>query len=150
MTEFNEDQKRAIKYAVEGHNLFLTGPAGVGKSYTVNEIVRLLKEMNKNVSITAATGIAADHINGCTLHSWVGCGLAKEKAEILANRVRRNSKALERWTSTDVLIIDETSMLDFEFVTKIDLIAKIVRGSSLPFGGLQMIFVGDYYQVSCL
>lgn len=147
MSEFNEEQKRAIKYAIEGHNLFLTGPAGVGKSYTVNEIVRQLKEMNKNVSITASTGIAADHIGGCTLHSWVGCGLAKEKAEILAKRVRRNSKSLERWSKTDVLIIDETSMLDHIFVTKIDQIAKIIRGSSLPFGGLQMIFVGDFYQL---
>lgn len=147
MSEFNEEQKRAIKYAIDGHNIFLTGPAGVGKSYTVNEIVRLLKKMNKNVSITASTGISADHISGCTLHSWVGCGLAKEKAEILAKSVRRNSKALERWTKTDVLVIDETSMLDYEFVTKINHIAKIVRGSSLPFGGIQMIFVGDFFQL---
>lgn len=145
--EYNDEQQRAIKYVSEGHNLFLTGPAGVGKSCTVKEMVRVLRMKNKVIAITASTGIAADHIGGCTLHSFAGCGLAKESATVLAGRIRRNAAAVERWVKTDVLVIDEVSMIDPEFFSKLATIAQQLRGCSLPFGGIQLILVGDFYQL---
>lgn len=146
--ELNEQQRKAVEYVLTGHNIFLTGCAGTGKSFTIKTIVEEMKKRGKNVNITASTGIAATTIGGRTLHSWAGIGIDME-ADInkLVNRVLRDEKKCKRWESVDLLIIDEISMVDFKMMEVMDEIAQYIRQSSAPFGGIQLLLTGDFYQL---
>ena len=136
----NSEQSRALDLALRGESLFLTGGAGTGKSFTLNHIVKALKQQRGEgqVFVTASTGIAACHIGGTTLHSFAGVGLARESASDLASRVMGNRTSMRRWTGASVLVIDEVSMLDGTFFDKLEEIARIVRDApdDEPFGGL--------------
>jgi hypothetical protein len=99
------------------------------------------------VHVTAPTGIAATLVDGTTLHKFTGCGLCKEAAETLAGRVFRSEKTLERWQSCKVLVVDEVSMLSGEFFSKLEHIARLVRRNDAPFGGIQLVLCGDFFQV---
>lgn len=130
-----------------GKNVFLTGEPGAGKSYTVNAYVAYLRAHGVEVAVTASTGIAATHIGGMTIHSWSGIGIKKtlnrhELAEIVGR-----DKLVKRIKTTQVLIIDEISMLDGFMLSAVDAVCKAVRNSWEPFGGLQIIFVGDFFQL---
>ena len=136
---------------MRGESLFLTGGAGTGKSFTLNHIVKALKQQRGEgqVFVTASTGIAACHIGGTTLHSFAGVGLARESASDLASRVMGNRTSMRRWTGASVLVIDEVSMLDGTFFDKLEEIARIVRDApdDEPFGGLQLLLCGDFFQL---
>lgn len=149
----NEDQQTALDYATEGHNLFITGPAGTGKSLTISKIVEALSDMGKTVYVTASTGIAASLLSGSldtgvrTFHGWAGIGLGKYAAHSHAKFIMKNENAKERILKTDVVILDEVSMMDAEYMDKVNAVLQLVRKSQLPFGGIQIITSGDFFQL---
>ncbi len=145
----NEEQQQALDYARKGYSFFLTGPGGSGKSFVLEKIRETLEFMDKKVAVTAMTGCAALLLGNKakTLHSWASVGLAREPATALVAKIRASPKAYRRWLSTDTLIVDEVSMLTPEFLEKLNYIAIQVRRNARTMGGLQVIFVGDFYQL---
>jgi ATP-dependent DNA helicase PIF1 len=144
------EQRKAYDLVEEGKSIFLTGPGGTGKSFLLKTMYEMIPDRKgKHVAVTAMTGCAALLIGrfAKTLHSWAGIGLGRESAPTLAALIRRSGKALRRWLGTDILIIDEVSMLTPELLEKLDEVAKLVRRNSLPMGGIQVVFVGDFYQL---
>lgn len=148
MITFNEKEQGILDLAVQGVNIFLHGPAGTGKTTLIIEMRKRFKEKNIRYAITATTGAAASNLGGSTLHSFAGIGLGTQKAEELYEKVARNNKYMKRWKETQVLVIDEVSMLGGHLLTKIDYIARRVRGQkNSPFGGMQLIISGDLLQL---
>ena len=147
----DEDQKRAVGLALTGKSFFLTGAGGTGKSYVIRSIVEALNKEGKDVALTAMTGCAALLLGkgSKTLHSWAGIGLGKESADIIVSKIKKSFKAKKNWLSMDCLIIDEISMMTPDLLDKLDLIGRGVRKNmgKRPFGGLQVILVGDMYQL---
>lgn len=147
------NQQQALQYCLDAKNVFITGPGGVGKSFLTHQIVTELKSQGKVVKISASTGVAATLINGQTLHSLLGLGLAEGTMEQLVNTALRNRKLVSRWANMDVLVIDEVSMIDPVFFTKLDAVVTAIRAKNRPsarterFGGLQVILVGDFFQL---
>ena len=146
----NTEQERALKAILRGHNVFLTGLAGTGKSYLIGQIKDVFEQDGKNLAITATTGCAALLLGykAKTIYSWAGIGLGNNPTETLIRFIRRGGKALHRWLATDVLIIDEISMLPPELFEKLDKIGRALRmNQEKPFGGIQIILVGDFFQL---
>jgi len=151
----NADQKAAADYIFSGGNAFLTGAAGVGKSYLLNYLIQGLRGKyergegeNKAVVVTAATGIAATHISGVTIHSWSGIRLGTGGSRILVPRVKQNKEACDRWRKAKVLVLDEVSMIDGMLFQALYEIGREVRGCrSKPFGGIQLVLSGDFFQL---
>jgi ATP-dependent DNA helicase PIF1 len=141
----NPEQQLALEAVAKGQNIFITGGAGVGKSYLVNEIV---KSSKKIIGVCAMTGCAALLINGATLHSYLGIGLAKEPAKVLANKLRKFVTIVKRIQDLEILLIDEVSMLNDELFEKVYDFLQIIRRNEKPFGGVQMVFVGDPFQLA--
>lgn len=145
------EQERVLQLALQGKSIFFTGSAGTGKSILLKAIIKQLKRKygdKGQVAVTASTGLAACNIGGTTVHSFAGIGLGKGKLDELLKVVRRNRKATARWNTTSVLIIDEVSMVEGHLFDKLDWIArKIRRKPHLPFGGIQVIVCGDFYQL---
>jgi len=141
----NEEQTFILNVALAGRSLFMTGPGGVGKSYMIHHIRNQLR--HKNVHVTALTGCAAVLIKGTTLHSWAGLKISNfdKSAEFIVDTMSK--KILWRWKKTHVLVIDEVSMLSKELFEKLNEIGQIVRNNSRPFGGIQLIFSGDFFQL---
>lgn len=140
-------QDQALHVMSSGRSVFLTGPAGSGKTYVLNQFIREQKRKGKEVAITASTGIAATHIGGMTIHSWSGLGIRDE----LTNRDRLwltdNARLNKRYNMTDILIIDEVSMLHGKRLDMINEAAQLLRASHEPFGGMQVILTGDLFQL---
>lgn len=144
----SKEQEFILQQAVDGTSLFYTGSAGTGKSILLKSIIKALRLKHKDtVAVTASTGLAACNIGGITLHSFAGVGIANEEVNHLLKKLRRNQKAYKRWLTTKVLIIDEISMVDGHLLNKFNDLAKTVRKSKLPFGGIQIIACGDFYQL---
>lgn len=148
----NEEQQKVFKLAVQKRNIFFTGSAGTGKSFLLQRIIRSLELLNgrESVAITATTGVAAVNIGGVTLHSFCGIGYADELTpEELTNKILKqgSKKWLNNWRAITTLIIDEISMLDGKLFDKLECIARRVRSNNLPFGGLQLILTGDFFQL---
>jgi ATP-dependent DNA helicase PIF1 len=141
----NEKQKEAVEAVLQKKSVFITGPGGVGKSYVINHIKNLL--YNRNLFVTALTGCAAVLIKGMTLHRWAGISPdnVSKSIEIILDSM--NFKAVKRWRTTHVLIIDEVSMLSREFFETLDLVGRTLRNSNRIFGGIQLVFCGDFYQL---
>lgn len=139
-------QQLAISKVLEGENLFVTGGGGVGKSLVIEEMVKQLRAAGQMVAVTAMTGIAAVAISGTTLHSFAGIGLGDKTDEELRQRAK-SRRLRDIWSSVDVLIIDEVSMLLPDFYVKLDSVARVARNCKDPFGGLQVVFVGDFFQL---
>lgn len=99
------------------------------------------------VAVTASTGLAACNIGGVTLHSFAGIGLGKEPPEELVKKIRRNQKAKHRWMRTKVLIVDEVSMVDGDLFDKLEQVARVIRNNGRPFGGIQLVITGDFFQL---
>ena len=132
---------------LDGQSVFLTGPPGAGKTYVLNESIRRAGAQGKNVAVTASTGIAATHIGGTTIHSWSGLGIREQLSEWDYDRLRATDRLVKRYNSTDILVIDEVSMLHGRRLDMINDVCKLLRENDEPFGGLQVILVGDLFQL---
>ena len=139
------DQELALAILLSGKSALLTGAAGTGKTHLLNNFITQARAMGKKVSITATTGLAATHLGGNTIHSWSGIGVADELAN---NFIERMSKTRRDVISkADVLIIDEISMLHDFRLDMVDEVCRVVREVDEPFGGIQVILSGDFFQL---
>lgn len=146
----SREQEYVRQLALEGRSMFFTGSAGTGKSVLLRQIIKDLKHIHGpgTVAVTASTGLAAYHIGGITVHSFAGIGLGKGDLESMIKLVRKNRKVMRRWKFTKVLIIDEISMIDGRLFDHLDAIAReFRRQKNTPFGGIQVIVCGDFYQL---
>lgn len=146
----SEEQRAIIDFVVsKGENVFFTGSAGTGKSVVLRQLVHELRRRHGlfNVGVTASTGLAACNINGQTVHKFLSIGLGLGSPQDLALKIKRNGPARKRWMSLKVLIIDEILMIDGKLFTKIDEAAKIIRNNQQPFGGVQIVCTGDFFQL---
>lgn len=125
----------------------MTGEPGAGKTYTINRFVEWLRERGVEPAITASTGIAATHVGGMTIHAWSGVGIRKELSDWDLEALLEREPLVRRVRAAHVLIIDEVSMLDARLLTLVDRAVRTLRGSERPFGGLQVVFVGDFFQL---
>lgn len=140
-------QETALEILKKDGNVFLTGQPGTGKSYLVNQYVNWLLDNGKIPTVTASTGIAAVHVGGTTLHSWAGVRddnslTAEDMDDILENDYVRR-----RICQTEILIIDEISMVSAKLLNVISKLAMIARGNMTPFGGIKVVAVGDFFQL---
>lgn len=140
-------QDEALAILKTGANCFLTGEPGSGKTHTVNQYVAWLRSLGVEPSITASTGIAATHIGGHTIHSWSGIGIKRELSDYELDRIAQTERVVRRVRNTSILIIDEVSMLSADTLTMVEAVCREVRGTSRPFGGLQVLLVGDFFQL---
>lgn len=146
--QFNSIDKEIIHHAVNNRtNIFLHGAGGVGKTTILNEIVRQLEINNRNVRKTALTGVAAVLIGGVTLHRYAGIGLGDGDKLQLLRRVSMKKNIKRDIIETEILIIDEISMCGAELFDKINFVFKKIRKNERPFGGMQIILVGDMLQL---
>ena len=140
-------QEDALAILKLGHSVFLTGGAGAGKTYVLNEYIKWLKSHVISNAITASTGIAATHIGGVTLHSWSGIGIKDRLTEYDLDELEQKKNLYTRYKGTQVLVIDEISMLHAHRLDMVDLVAQTIRKDSRPFGGMQVVFCGDFFQL---
>ena len=145
--DLNEEQLLCYNYAKNGKNLLITGPGGVGKSTVLKSIIKYLKRKNKNIGITSSTGISATLINGTTLHSFLKIGLATKSAQELYDKIIFNKPIYNKLKKLEVLIIDEISMIDNVLFNKIAAYLSLIKGIKKPFGKIQLILCGDFYQL---
>lgn len=166
----SDEQRHVLKAVVEkGKSIFFTGSAGTGKSVLMREIIKKLRDKYRKepdrIAVTASTGLAACNIEGVTLHSFAGIGLGKEPVPELVKKVifsllylvtciptdilqiKKNHKARNRWLRTKVLVIDEVSMVDGDLFDKLEEIARQIRNNGRPFGGIQLVVTGDFFQL---
>lgn len=140
-------QRQALGVMLGGDSVFLTGAPGAGKTYVLNEFVRRAEKRGKRVAVTASTGIAATHIGGATIHSWSGLGIRDTLTSSDKEWLKSNDRLRRRYSATDVLVIDEVSMLHGVRLDMVNEACKLLRGNSTPFGGIQVILVGDLFQL---
>lgn len=140
-------QSQALDILKMGKNVFLTGPAGSGKTHVVNAYVKYLKSHAVDVAVTASTGIAATHIGGQTIHSWSGLGIKDTLTDYDIESLMERQYLYKRFEKTKVLIIDEVSMLHHFRLDLIEWICRQMKRSEAPFGGMQIILCGDFFQL---
>ena len=151
MSTLSVEQQICFDKYVNGENLFITGPGGTGKSFLIKHIVNHAETNNKNIKVCALTGCAAILLEckATTLHMFSGIGLANKKNDYIVNELfTKNTHKLKNWKKLKVLIIDEVSMMSLKLLLLLDLIAKKYYKNDQPLGGLQVIFTGDFYQLS--
>jgi len=157
LTTLTTQQQAVIHHLLLGKNVALLGAAGCGKSYLLSVIYTDFPGLAKRyggrklprIQICAMTGCAALLLGhkAKTLHSWAGIGLGKGTVGELYTKIRRNGKSMRHWLCTDLLIIDEVSMMTCELLDKLNELGKKIRGNKRPFGGMQVVLVGDFYQL---
>ena len=140
-------QLQALKIMLEGQSVFLTGPPGAGKTYVLNEFIRRATKAGKNVAVTASTGIAATHIGGTTIHSWSGLGIKDFLTDWDMERLKSTDRLIKRYNAVDVLVLDEVSMLHGARLDMVNAVCKLLRKNDAPFGGMQVVLVGDLFQL---
>ena len=147
--ELSIEQECALQQYENGDNLFITGEGGTGKTTLIQYLIRSAARRKKRLQICAMTGCAALLLNcgAKTIHSWSGIRLAKGSMENVVHSVIYNKRSVQCWKGIDILIIDEVSMMSKRIFDILNEIAKRVRRNSKPFGGIQVIFCGDFYQL---
>lgn len=140
-------QADALDILKTGANVFLTGEPGSGKTHTLNAYIKWLTERGIEPAVTASTGIAATHIGGMTIHSWSGIGILDELSAQDLDRILSKEHVVKRIQKTHVLILDEISMLSGGTLSMLDEIMRTARHDSRAFGGVQIIFCGDFFQL---
>jgi ATP-dependent DNA helicase PIF1 len=146
---FSPEQLKAYELFTQGHNVFITGPGGSGKSHLIREIVKESNRRFLNIYVAALTGFAALLLQceARTLHSCTGIGLGNKDVDDLIRQIMSNKRALAFWKTAQVFIVDEVSMLSALLFQKLNYIGQILRKNTRPFGGIQIIFSGDFYQL---
>lgn len=151
MSTYSDEQQLCFEKYLNGENLFITGPGGSGKSFLIKNIVKHAERHNKNIKVCALTGCAAILLEckATTLHMFSGIGFANKKNdEIVEELFTTKRYKLKNWRNLEILIIDEVSMMSLKIFLLLDIIAKKFYKNVNPFGGLQVIFTGDFYQLS--
>lgn len=144
--ELSDEQKSVVRCVVNSRvNVFFTGSAGTGKSVILRRIIEMLPA--GSTYITAATGVAASQIGGITLHAFCGFRYENSTAEQCLQQVLRHSHMVKQWKQCAYLIIDEISMIDCDFFEILEYVARAVRNNDRPFGGIQLIITGDFFQL---
>jgi len=153
LTNLTTKQREAFYYMKSGKNVFLTGPAGTGKSFLLNYFIywyNIYEEDSKSkqsLYITSTTGLSSLLINGMTIHRYAGIGIGDKDIEVYYKKIIKLKHLKNRWLYTKVLIIDEISMMNPELFDKLEILARKVRKSTKPFGGIQIILSGDFLQL---
>lgn len=140
-------QDEAFEILKTGRNVFVTGPAGSGKTYLVNRFIKYLRDNDINVGITASTGIAATHMGGVTIHSWSGIGVAADLSPADIDSMVEKEYLFKRFDKVRVLIIDEVSMLHHFRLDLVNRVFKAMKRNDKPFGGIQVVLCGDFFQL---
>ena len=151
MTTYSLEQQICFDKYIKGENLFITGPGGTGKSFLIKNIVNDAEEKKKIIKVCALTGCAAILLQckATTLHMFSGIGIANKKnSEIVEELLTKKRHKLKNWKGLEILIIDEVSMMSLKILLLLDLIARKFYKKNVPFGGVQVIFTGDFYQLS--
>ena len=141
------NQSLALNILKSGRNVFLTGQAGAGKTYVINQYIQWLRSCDIPVAITASTGIAATHIGGVTIHSRAGIGIKDRLTDHDMELIQQKEHLHKNITKAKVLIIDEISMISANTLDMVDRVVQMIRRDGRPFGGLQVILVGDFFQL---
>ena len=141
-----DDQLSVISTIKKGRNVMITGPGGTGKTTIIDH----LRDVLMYIGVTAMTGAAAVLIGGTTLHSYLGIGLGKDSEDDLVNKIIGCENLMRKWCDTNILVVDEASMLPADLFDKLNRIAKRVRECGDPFGGMQLVFGGDFLQLPCI
>ena len=151
ISDLNTAQKAAFDAVISGESIFITGPGGTGKSFLLQTLYANYKGLSggKKLCVTAMTGCAALLLGpwAKTLHSWAGIGLGRSPVDAIVNAILIDSHKKKRWTQTDCLVIDEVSMMTPALMEYLDTVGRRVRKQDIPFGGIQVVFVGDFYQL---
>jgi len=140
-------QDEALALLRTGASVFLTGQPGSGKTHTVNSYMKWLRRRGIAYAYTASTGIAATHGHGVTIHAWSGIGVRESLSARDLKLLTDNRRLATRIEKTQVLVIDEISMLSARTLGLVDTVCRQVRGVPSPFGGLQIVLVGDFFQL---
>jgi len=130
-----------------GRNVYLTGAAGSGKTFVLNKFIADLRKHKIGVGVTASTGIAATHLGGITIHSFAGIGIGRDASDEQIQRIIEKRHVARRLAATQVLIIDEISMLDADRLSLVDRVARAAKDELKPFGGMQVVLCGDFFQL---
>lgn len=138
-------QELALEILLSGESAFITGPAGTGKTFLLNQFIKLAKYEGKHVSVTATTGLAATHLGGTTIHAWAGIGVLDYVNEKFTEHMAKGRREIIE--KTDVLIIDEVSMLHDYRLDMVNQVCQMVRKNDEPFGGIQVVLSGDFFQL---
>jgi len=147
--ELSPEQKYAFQKFTNGENLFITGPGGTGKSRLIKHFVQYSNAIGKQIDVCAMTGCAAILLecNAKTIHSWSGIKLARGDKNVIISKVMKNKTVMATWKKAKILVLDEVSMLSKKIFEIIEEIGRTVRKSSIPFGGIQVVFAGDFFQL---
>lgn len=147
--ELSKEQEEAFNLYLDRKNIFITGPGGAGKSVLIRQIWNHASIYGKKIQVCALTGCAAVLLRckAKTIHSFSGIGLGTGAHEIIISKIMKNPYKKKAWRSVDILVVDEVSMMSKRIFELLDLIGKTVRRDNRPFGGIQMIFSGDFYQL---
>jgi len=147
--DLSVEQRYVLQKFKKGENIFVTGPGGTGKTHLIQFLLQYANKINKHIDVCAMTGCAALLLkcNATTLHSWSGIKLARGTKKHVIDNVLRNKNCISLWKRSNGLILDEVSMLSRKIFEIIEEIARIVKRSSKPFGGMQVIFTGDFFQL---
>ena len=141
------NQSTALNILKAGNNVFLTGSAGAGKTYTLNQYIQYLKARKIPVAVTASTGIAATHMNGMTIHTWAGIGIKEHLTASDLKSLKERKYLRDHIEKTKVLIIDEVSMLHARQLNLVNEVLKYFKETDAAFGGIQVIVAGDFFQL---
>jgi ATP-dependent DNA helicase PIF1 len=147
--QFSEEQIIAQNKYIQGENIFITGPGGTGKTALIKHIQKDAVRKGHNIQVCALTGCAAVLLDckAKTLHSWAAIGIGTSPADQLIAKIKKNRFARSNWKTTDILVVDEVSMMSQKLFELLDTIGKAIRQNQRPFGGIQLIFSGDFYQL---
>lgn len=141
------NQEKALSILKSGSNVFLTGSAGTGKTYVLNQYIKYLKARKIPVSITASTGIAATHLQGTTIHAWSGIGIKDALTKRNLRELKEKKYLKKNIDKSKVLIIDEISMLHKKQFDLVNEVLQYFRETEDPFGGIQLVLCGDFFQL---
>ena len=147
--DLNEEQETVFTHYLNGDNVFMTGAGGCGKTYLIRRIYEHANTTGRHVQVCATTGCAAILLqcNAKTIHSWSGIGIGNGDPDNYISKVKSNRTKLRTWLSTQTLIIDELSMLSKKLFDMLDYMGRRIRNRNVPFGGIQVIASGDFYQL---
>ena len=144
-------QKEALRHMKSGKNIFLTGPAGTGKTFILKNFIDWYKETketeNSKIYITSTTGLSSLLIDGMTIHRYAGIGIGDKDINTYYKKIMKMKSLKKRWLSTSVLVIDEISMMNPDLFDKLEALARKIRLNDKPFGGIQLILSGDFLQI---